>query len=715
MTNDRVAATNTDLRLHATRHSRAARTFLFVFRCSCSVVVALLLMLGLSSDLQAAGDQITLDGHDLQLNVDSRWVGCAKGGYCPIRLRVVNRGPTRTLTFRFAKTYQDVPTVKQTLEVPQNATLAFTLSVPMVGPATSGELRVEDRGRALEKLTQSINLPEGNAFELGYATCLAVSPTVVDFQPFDDGISTFRHATGGGLTSSSPYFRSTGSASSLALPATSLPSSWIDYSGVDVIAVPREELSKLPRDTRTALMQWVRCGGTLLVTSLGNDSAARDAVTKLLTPDLAASANWQWIPARKEDRQVSHIAHVDPGGASSITSPPPQNAPGAWPLDAPFQVAVVGFGKLVTFRDNPFPGTAQDWFWLLKSVGGSQQWDWGRRFGQSARMGNSEFLQFLIPGIGGVPVLMFLVLITIFSVVIGPLNYFVLARRKQLHLLIVTIPVMALATSLVLLGYTTVQHGFGVKARSRSLTFVDQPAQSAVTFNRLSLFAGQAPSSGLQFSRDTAAFPIWPENESFDSGQVDWTETQALTAGWLRSRTRTQFLTVRHRVERGRLEVTPRGADTLAVANGFEWGFQRLVVADEQGRLFVGADVPAGASVDLKPASEQELNDVANRLRENPPELPASLSGRTADPFLWGRPHYRRYTPGGSSPWHFYDGVMEQAWMRLQTTKTVATGFPSTSVTPRSFFGLAAQPPQIEFGVPKVTEIASSHVVMGSW
>lgn len=91
-------------------------------------------------------------------------------------------------------------------------------------------------------------------------------------------------------------------------------------------------------------------------------------------------------------------------------------------MTTPFCVADVGCGKLMLLRADPFSGTAQDWFWLLKSVDGVPCWDWGKRHGESARIGTSDFLLFLIPGIGDVPVVMFLVLITIFAVVIGPLN-----------------------------------------------------------------------------------------------------------------------------------------------------------------------------------------------------------------------------------------------------------------------------------------------------
>ena len=698
------------------------RTTLYL--CAMTLVV-----LGLcSSSAFASGETFSLVGHDLQVDVDSRWVGCGQGGYCPVRVRVVNRGPARRLTFRIVKSSYQIVAVRQTVDVPQKATVGLTLSMPMVNASNNGEFRVADAGGDLENMRRSVSFPEINNWEMGRPGLVVVSSGTVDLQPFEDGATTFRH-TNGGISSSgggSPAYGGSRNSNCVWLPKNSLPASWVDYSGLDLLAVPLDTLAQLPKETRAALAQWTRCGGTLIVTAAGDSATANDALAKILVDDTASASAWAWSEPALSDRHTPQIVHQDPGGATSASSPAPANVPGAWSSESvPFRMANVGFGKLVAFTGEPFPGTTQDWFWLLKSTGGLHRWDWGKRHGLSSRVGNSDFLMFLIPGIGGVPVVMFLVLITIFSIVIGPLNYFVLARRKQLHLLLLTIPALAFVTSLLLFGYTVVAHGFSVKARCRSLTFIDQPAKSAVTFNRLSLYAGQAPSQGMQFSRDTAVYPIWPESEEFESGQLDWTNTQALTSGWLRSRTRTQFLTVGHRTERGRLEVTASGPDKLTVANGFEWGFAPLMVANDQAQLFVGKNVAAGDSIDLHLATEDDLREVASELQRHPMELPAGLtSGNPSGPFF-GTPRRSMrsyvYWGGATVSYHQHESQMEQAWLRLRMgsvapgSGTPGSVTPQSSREPRTFFGLATQTPHIELGVPKATEINSVHLVMGRW
>ena len=161
-------------------------------------------------------------------------------------------------------------------------------------------------------------------------------------------------------------------------------------------------------------------------------------------------------------------------------------------------------------------------------------------------LGTEEFFNFMNPGIRGVPVYGFMVLITAFAVLIGPVNYFYLSSKRLLWLLLVTVPATALVTSVLLVGYSVAAHGFSVRSRIRSLTVLDQKSQQAVTVARLALFAGVAPLRGMQFSPETAVYPVFPPTAEPGAFTVDWTETQALTSGWLLSRTRTQFLTIRH-------------------------------------------------------------------------------------------------------------------------------------------------------------------------
>ena len=88
---------------------------------------------------------------------------------------------------------------------------------------------------------------------------------------------------------------------------------------------------------------------------------------------------------------------------------------------------------------------------------------------------------------------------------------------------LVTVPATALATSVLLVGYSVAAHGFSIRSRIRSLTVLDQGSHSAVTMARLALFAGVAPARGMQFSPETAVYPVFPPTtEPGVTGMADW-------------------------------------------------------------------------------------------------------------------------------------------------------------------------------------------------
>src|SRR5690606_4674118 len=190
-----------------------------------------------------------------------------------------------------------------------------------------------------------------------------------------------------------------------------------------------------------------------------------------------------------------------------------------------------------------------------------------------------------------------------------------------------------------------IAHGFSTKSRARSFTLLDQRSNTAVSMNREALYAGLAPSE-LNFSSETAVYPIWPETGEFDSGAVDWTDRQTLS-GWLRSRTRTQFLTVAHRDERGRLQVSPASDGRVHIENGLEWDLEALIVCDAAGDLYFGEAIDAGASTELIPLTDEKRSEFVDLLKQHPLVAPHT-SGNASGFFDW---NYRvTYMYGGTVP-----------------------------------------------------------------
>src|SRR5262249_8518229 len=119
---------------------------------------------------------------------------------------------------------------------------------------------------------------------------------------------------------------------------------------------------------------------------------------------------------------------LDASGAAP--QPATQNQP---PEKPPFLFRRAAAGCVLAMEaENPFPGKSLDWNWVFKAVP-ENHWQWSDRTGVSLSQTNSDYWKLLVPGVGRAPVKSFLVLVTVFAVVIGPLNYLLLARTRRLY------------------------------------------------------------------------------------------------------------------------------------------------------------------------------------------------------------------------------------------------------------------------------------------
>jgi hypothetical protein len=627
----------------------------------------------------ASGEERTTVGEDLEMRTDTRWAGGTLGGYLPVRVAITNHDLARTLRLEVTPSdFTHGATVKRVVGVNQDATVRFTLSIPLTA-FRLGMLRVYDQRGELKAHERLI----GGVASLDVEAAPAM--LVVSSRPVD----CTAYIRAAGSSPEVPRFRATQGplsspeASSLAevVPPDSLPDSWIDYSGLDFVAISRDDLAALAASSRSAVLKWVASGGNLIVYQAGK--TPKDVATLERLLDMAGHAA---VGARWTDSDW-------------------RKAP------APFATRQLMLGLVCAFPDQ-LPDAPVDWSGFLKSVG-EPRFSWSQRQGVVPEVGTAEFFNFMNPGIRGVPVYGFMVLITAFAVLIGPVNYFYLKRKRLLWLLLVTVPATALVTSVLLVGYSVAAHGFGIRSRIRSLTVLDQKSQQAVTVARLSLFAGVAPSRGMQFSPETAVYPVFPPTAEPGAFTVDWTETQALTSGWLLSRTRTQFLTIRHADEPKRVEIKPGQAGGLAIVNGLPWELEAVVVADESGRLSSARNVLPNASEPLAAASEKNLVDFVGLLGRNRPELPDNFSTPIFNPLSGRRP--RRVFKvvdrfgGAVSGAHFDSNLMErliQTWSRDLTAKT-------TSLSPRSYLAVLRRNPGVETGVGTTTEQAGYHLLLG--
>jgi hypothetical protein len=476
--------------------------------------------------------------------------------------------------------------------------------------------------------------------------------------------------------------------------------------------------------TWEALRTWHRTGTTLGVYGVGSDYEHVSRLEKLM--DLPAGgdavggklAGWERPRSGNFRETVRALEYAGSNYNAKSTKEVPEKtmAPAD---DAPFMWRSAGQGQLVAIAsENPFPGTTQFWSAIFNSIA-SRHWLWYQRHGISLMTENEEFWNFLIPGIGRAPVFSFLALISLFAIVIGPVNYLLLHRRGRLYLLLVTVPVGALLVTGGLFLYATLADGLGVRARVRSVTDIDQRRGQSISWSRHSYYAGLAPSGGLVFPADAAVYPIdhWPTSGmgmEDATREIRWGDDQRLVSGYFLSRTSSQLLVVEPRETTAGLRILePDGDEPVQVVNELGASIRRLMVCDSQGRHHAGSEIAVNVTSNLEPADlAAESTQWWTLLNAHRPEYPEGFTPSQLENVMgiFGSPF--RYS-NTLAPASLKTGTLELTLGGVLAKGPAGKDF--TGMRPRSYVAVVERPPLVSLGVESAEELAGLHVIVGSW
>ncbi len=534
------------------------------------------------------------------------------------------------------------------------------------------------------------------------------------------------------------------------LPPVCLPENWVELTSLDLILVSLDDLtlmqSKYPRRFE-AIRTATAAGQTLCVWGVGEQYERLAELERLVDARPLPGADtpeppfrgWLVPDRRHFGGQVTTIGEIienegyRPWRTPQATTTQQDDGydylpdgrrvrrdvlPSAPPADRPpFLLRPLDLGNLVAIgSDQPFPGNTATWHWLLMSLD-LNDWQWYRRHGMSLQRENSDFWNFLIPGVGVAPVTAFRILISMFVIVIGPVNYFLLRRWGRLHLLLVTVPAGALLITGSLFLYALLSDGLGVRARVRSFTLLDQNRGRAISWSRQVYYAGLAPSQGLVYPRTAAVFPLhfdpWEEQRNRGTRRrMRWDDQQRLTSGWLRPRIMTQFLVVEAGAAEIGLDVAPppEAGQPPAVTNGLGGRILKLCLRDEDGTYYFAEDAPAGAPCQLRKIDEAAAEDALRTVHSaHRPTFPEGY-----DSTRFG--YQGRFRRG----WYYgFYGMDERlprpstTTSRLEHSLTDAT-LGRLDLDRRSYVAVVERNPAVPRGT-KSREEDSYHVIQASW
>jgi len=521
------------------------------------------------------------------------------------------------------------------------------------------------------------------------------------------------------------------------LPPASLPDRWIDFTCVDVILLSFDQLQQLiasDPEKWKAIREWLATGPLLVVSGMGADYARLGELEQRMgllpvEDEDAEFAGWREPSKRQMAPTIHRLNGQGQGGwfaipnmavvdaASGEEEQPPSPTPEkAEPSRPPLLVRDVDFGRLVALPgDDPFPGSPLLWSGLFNAVG-DDCWMWYRRHGLSLQRENKDYWSLMIPGVGKAPVTSFLALISLFVIVIGPVNYFFLQRSNRLYLLLLTVPVGALLFTFGLVVYAATSDGLGVRSRTRSFTQIDQRQGQTVAWSRQSYYAGLAPSSGLSFPTDAAVYPIesapTSARRASDSPRhLDWNSRQRLVEGYLMPRSTNQFLLVESRSTGAALDVD-ESSSPPRVTNRLGADIELLVLRGAAGDLFETKRVPAGESVTLVAADPIETKKHWDRLlTRHRPSYPQGFDPHRMDDFSDFFGDTYRYASSADDSLGaptLTDSIPER---RIRAI--LGTGF--NGLAARSYLAHVVDSPEVSRGLDQLRSEADFHLLSGSW
>lgn len=554
----------------------------------------------LAAAAPAAREYRTAEIEALRITLDSDWVPRASPGYVPVRFDITNLGDARvieisaqvTRTFRVTSRLpgglrtsdQGSTSIRQEIRLARGDRVRFTMPIPVFGDGENLRLELREEGRVIERfnyvgyqsrsplLAASVLLVADSTSPFGAMAPRVVRSLATPGATGGRGGVLVRPGvppTGGapvppggappGVTIPPGTFGTTLSARmpklDYVLEPSRLPTNWTGFTSVRAVALGKAEWDQLAEPQRTALVTWVACGGDLILV----DGRIDDVLPS--------------IPSEAETGPDRTVGRYFFGRVHALTSD---------------TLEASGMPDLLTAIDSSTNRT-----WSLPANAAS---DWGAIQTRGFRLA--------IPGIEGVPARVYLGILVVFSLLIGPASFWFLWKRRQRTLIVLTAPLISLVFIVLLAGYTILGEGFGVHGRAATFTILDEDAKQAATRAAVSLYAaGMAPSGGLTYGRDVAVFMLGPSGSGSRERQtLDLTNGQQYASGEMQARSPTNVEQILFRPARERLTFT-READGFSVLNGLDATLTHLQYRDGDTHYTLEGPLAPGARQRLKAGS----------------------------------------------------------------------------------------------------------------
>lgn len=425
---------------------------------------------------------------------------------------------------------------------------------------------------------------------------------------------------------------------------------WLGYSQLDVIIVAAPVLQRMERqqpENFKCLKDWLAAGGNLWVYAceaaegrfLGGLKLSPFAVNRVIGPkrvsatldlkgdnDTSDLVYQEWSGIQRESQQYSYRGNSKLVPRQDIydqllkekhsfvqTVPVDQLAAG-------IQVGSFGLGTVLAIAaEDPFPGSYQFWKSIDRMYHNGEL-NWTQRMGIDVPRGNDNYWTWLIASVGQPPVKSFVLLNTMFVILVGPVCYFFFRRRGRLYLLYFFAPCTAFLVTLGLFAYALAADGTRTKVRSRQLTWLDIENGYAVDQSRQTYYAVLGRGDGINLSREAAVYPVrnspaynrYYRNRANSSGPGEYgvaRSAQRLSGSFFPARSQVQYLITQPTSIPTSLEFSLT-AEGVTVTNRSRYALRRLIVCDGNRRYWEADGIAVQDAATLTPSSSQAVREL---------------------------------------------------------------------------------------------------------
>jgi hypothetical protein len=491
---------------------------------------ALLVIYCATSGISEAREYRTAETESLRIIFDSDWAVRTAPGYFPVRFDITNLGDDRIIEIvgqgsrylRATRTSQPGGIlVRQSIRLARGDRVRITLPVPVFADSENIRFEIRQGDQTIERFNYT-------GFQSGVPPADASSLIVADpSTPYGRLAAGWPRTVKAG-SGSRTMISGTPSSGGTRLPPldfilepSRLPTNWLGYTSLRAVVIGPSEWTQLSEDQKNGLRAWTACGGDLF---------------------LADGDMRTFVPAASPQAGIGADGQVHAYFFGRVHT-----------LSSEF-IAETGLDRVLSERQ-----LLQDDNWALPA---NRARDWGVIAARGFRLP--------IPGIEGVPARAYFSILIVFAVLIGPINYWILWRKRREVLFVLTAPFISAIFIVLLAGYVVVGEGLSVSGRVVSFTMLDEVRHQATTRATISLYAaGMTPGGGLNFPRDVAVFSLGLDGKGSRERQLlDLTEAQRFYGGMIQARSPANFEQIGTRAARERLTFTRSAAGT-SVVNGF--------------------------------------------------------------------------------------------------------------------------------------------------